>query len=176
MVLVLFLRLLILKWMPWLCCSGVHCFLCGSKITSMLRRMDLLGIIAKQKKITCALEQRYSVSPSAMYFPDVCDLHACWVGLIFFEVILRNVYALRAKLGLWYIDCFSVWYPSGFNCSRAVEPSLYSRENRWLWNCTFSRIYRLQQQPPDCFENSVWGCQDLSYLQLYSFGRIGIHS
>lgn len=27
-----------------------------------------------------------------------------------------------------------------------------------------------------CFQNSVWWCQDLSYLQLYSFGRIGIHS
>lgn len=37
------------------------------------------------------------------------------------------------------MDCFSVWYPSGFKCSGAVKPSLYTRENRWLWHCTFQQ-------------------------------------
>lgn len=35
-----------------------------------------------------------------MYLSDVCDLHACWVELIFFEVILKSEYALGARLGL----------------------------------------------------------------------------
>lgn len=35
------------------------------------------GYYCKTKRMTCALEQRYSVSPSAMHFSDVCDLHAC---------------------------------------------------------------------------------------------------
>lgn len=52
--------------------------------------MGLLGITAKQI-INFFFEL---VIPNATHLSDVLDLCACWVELIFFEVIKKPVYAL----------------------------------------------------------------------------------
>lgn len=138
-----------------------------------LKWMGLLGITAKQI-INFFFEL---VIPNATHLSDVLDLHACWVELIFFEVIKKPVYALLgARLR------FTVW------CRSLLSLISFKVQAQWRSWAALHPVRKMSccntALSPGCSNNLRLcllkllprGRQNLSYLWLYKLEKVRICS